>query len=70
MKTSLDEQQQLEQALVTCKQMHRELDLRIDRLIEEREANQFEISRLKKEKLLLKDKISKLESKLIPDLLA
>ena len=70
MKTSFDDLQQLKQELAQIKQDHRELDLLIDQLVANLDANQLEISRLKKRKLLLKDRIAKLESKVIPDLLA
>lgn len=47
---------------------HRDLDEIIDRLATETTADQLQVRRLKKRKLLLKDIISKLESELIPDL--
>ena len=70
MKTSFDEIQQLKQELAMIKQDHRELDIRIDQMIESLDANQLEIKRLKKRKLQLKDRIARIESTLIPDLLA
>ncbi len=54
--------------LALLKQDHRNLDIAIDQMAEQLQANQFEISRLKKQKLKLKDSIARLESKLIPDL--
>ena len=56
------------QELAELKQEHRELDLSIQNLTEEVNANQIEVGRLKKQKLKLKDAISRLESNLIPDL--
>jgi len=56
------------QELAELKAEHRALDssiCEIDSLLSE---NQFEIKRLKKNKLKLKDAIDRLESKLIPDL--
>ncbi len=47
---------------------HRDLDEIIDRLATDTAADQLQVRRLKKRKLLLKDIISKLESELIPDL--
>lgn len=47
---------------------HRDLDDAIHRLAEDPAADQLRLRRLKKRKLLLKDAISRLESKLIPDL--
>jgi hypothetical protein len=47
---------------------HRDLDEVISRLHEDPTMDQLTISRLKKRKLYLKDAISRLESRLIPDL--
>lgn len=58
----------LMQELVELKQEHRELDLAITQLQTRLDTNQFEVSRLKKQKLKLKDAITRLESNLIPDL--
>ena len=49
---------------------HRDLDDVIDHLIETRPFDQLQIQRLKKRKLSLKDQISKLESRLLPDIIA
>ena len=62
------EKQMLIQELAELKQEHRELDLSIQEMAEKVEANQLDIKRLKKQKLRLKDAISRLESNLIPDL--
>ncbi len=47
---------------------HRDLDEVIDNLYTTGSADQLLLSRLKKRKLKLKDQITQLESKLIPDL--
>lgn len=47
---------------------HRDLDDAIHRLVEDPTADQLRLRRMKKRKLLLKDTIAKLESRLIPDL--
>ncbi|HVT54090.1 MAG TPA: DUF465 domain-containing protein [Dongiaceae bacterium] len=49
---------------------HRDLDDVIQRLSETSPFNQLQIQRLKKRKLALKDQITKLESKLLPDIIA
>jgi hypothetical protein len=49
---------------------HRDLDEVIDRLIERAPFDQLQLQRLKKRKLGLMDQITKLESKLIPDIIA
>jgi hypothetical protein len=63
-------QQQLLQDVAELKQEHRSLDIAIQEMAEKVHANELDIGRLKRQKLKLKDAISKLESKLIPDLLA
>jgi len=49
---------------------HRDLDDVIDRLVEKPPFDQLQLQRLKKRKLGLKDQITKLESRLIPDIIA
>ena len=49
---------------------HRDLDDVIARITEGGPFDQLQIQRLKKRKLLLKDQISQLESKLLPDIIA
>lgn len=58
------------QELATLKQDHRSLDIAIEELADQLHLNQLEIGRLKKQKLKLKDSIARIESNLIPDLLA
>ncbi len=47
---------------------HRRLDVAIAELVKDPDADQLRVSRMKKEKLRLKDMIARLESQLIPDL--
>lgn len=56
--------------LEALKSEHRDLDQVIDRLIEKAPFDQLQLQRLKKRKLSLKDQIIKLESQLIPDIIA
>jgi hypothetical protein len=49
---------------------HRDLDEVIARLIERAPFDQLQLQRLKKRKLILKDAIAKLESQLLPDIIA
>lgn len=49
---------------------HRDLDTVIARLSEHGALDQLQLQQLKKRKLLLKDEISWLESRLIPDSIA
>lgn len=68
MQITKSEKQRLLQALAELKQEHRNLDLAIQEMAEKVHANQLEVSRLKRQKLTLKDSIARLESKLIPNL--
>jgi len=49
---------------------HRDLDTVITRLAEQSAIDQLQLQRLKKRKLMLKDEVSWLESRLIPDNIA
>ncbi|MES2770988.1 MAG: DUF465 domain-containing protein [Pseudomonadota bacterium] len=49
---------------------HRDLDLVIEHLLEHPPKDDLLIRRLKKRKLLLKDRIFQLEALLVPDILA
>jgi hypothetical protein len=65
-----DEQEQaaIRERLEELRIEHRDLDVVIDRLVHDPHLDQIRLSRMKKRKLLLKDMITKYESKLIPDL--
>ena len=58
------------QILALLKAEHRRLDLEIDALRVAGSADQIEIARLKKRKLMLKDEIAQLADRIVPDLLA
>ncbi|MBI2253020.1 MAG: DUF465 domain-containing protein [Proteobacteria bacterium] len=49
---------------------HRDLDEAIRAMSEASPFNQLQIQRLKKRKLAIKDQMMKLESKLLPDIIA
>lgn len=68
MNISSAEKRQLIQELAELKQDHRSLDIAIIELQKKLEHNQFEVGRLKRQKLKLKDTIARLESNLIPNL--
>lgn len=65
-----DEIEALKQRLVNLRVEHRDLDSMIARMSEDVLVDQIQLRRLKKRKLAIKDIISRLESKLIPDLKA
>lgn len=54
--------------LAELRMEHRDLDIAIGELEKNPSADQIQVRRLKKRKLLLKDMIARLESQLIPDL--
>lgn len=54
----------------SLKAAHRSLDERIRQLEQERSAGQLEVQRLKKRKLQLRDRIARLESDRLPDIIA
>ena len=66
----MDEQERLQQKLTELKSEHRDLDDVIDRLLEQRPVDLIQMQRLKKRKLVLKDLIAKIESMLLPDIIA
>ncbi len=56
--------------LAELKTQHRDLDDEINHLVESTPFDQLQVQRLKKRKLALKDQIMKLESNLLPDIIA
>ena len=56
------------QRLAELRLEHRDLDEAIHRMSEDPAADQLCMTRMKKRKLLLKDTIARLESRLIPDM--
>jgi hypothetical protein len=61
---------QIEQRLAELRAAHRALDEQITLLVQEGCRNQLELQRLKKQKLALKDRIARLESARLPDIIA
>jgi hypothetical protein len=49
---------------------HRDLDVAIEALREAGQADQLQLQRLKKRKLMLRDKLTRLEDQLTPDIIA
>jgi hypothetical protein len=56
--------------LARLRQEHRDLDSAIDALHAQPHPDNLQLQRLKKRKLVLKDRISALEDKLLPDIIA
>jgi len=66
----MDETTALRRKLAELKEEHRDLDAAIDLLAEQAPFDQIKLQRLKKRKLLLKDEIAKIQSELLPDIIA
>jgi len=65
-----ENQDQLKAKLTELEIEHRDLDDVINSLAQKRDFDQIKMSRLKKRKLGLKDQISSLQDRLIPDIIA
>ncbi len=61
------EEAELRRRLAEAEQEHVDLDAMIDRVAEAGAYDQIQMQRLKKRKLRLKDEITSLRSRLIPD---
>jgi len=65
-----EEIEQMRQRLAELQSEHRDLDDVIAQISDSAPFDQVQITRLKKRKLLLKDQILRLESELLPDIIA
>jgi hypothetical protein len=66
----MTDQDELKEKLDRLVSLHRDLDAAIAALIEVRPFDQLQIQRLKKRKLHVKDEIQRLNSGLLPDIIA
>ena len=64
------EDEELLEKLVEMRREHKDLDEIIARLMHHQPVDFLQLQRLKKRKLALKDTIQKLESQLVPDIIA
>jgi hypothetical protein len=69
-KTSAEERAALRTELERLRQEHRDLDSAIEALVHLSASDQLQIQRLKKRKLILRDKIGRVEDQLTPDIIA
>lgn len=60
----------MQNRLTALRVEHRDLDSAIDALVRNGASDQLQLARLKKRKLGLKDEISLIETRLIPDIIA
>ena len=68
--TDIEEQQILKARLHVLESEHRDLDDVIERLSEDKPFDQLQLQRLKKRKLVLKDEMALLRSRILPDIIA
>jgi hypothetical protein len=68
--TASPDSSEIEQRLLELRAAHRALDVRIHALVHNGLVDQLELQRLKKQKLAMKDQIARLESDLLPDIIA
>lgn len=66
----MDDEEQLREQLVDYRRRHEALDNEIDRMVAGSAVNMFDLQKLKRERLWLKDMIEKMESALLPDIIA
>ena len=64
------DERELRDELVNLRAEHRKLDCEIVALEDNPLADQLLVKRLKKKKLALKDRITQIEDKLLPDIIA
>ncbi len=66
----IDDQQMIINKLRQLESEHRDLDDVIERLADDKPFDQLKLQRLKKRKLILKDEMTLLRSRILPDIIA
>jgi hypothetical protein len=64
------EEEELRRELLQLRQEHRDLDAAIAAMVETGSIDTIRIQRLKKRKLVLKDRMAEIEDRLLPDIIA
>jgi hypothetical protein len=64
------DEQQIRMELARLRQEHRDLDAAIDAMVALGTSDSIQIQRLKKRKLVLRDRIQFLEDSVVPDIIA
>ena len=67
---NVETQKQILQQIAIKESEHSDLDAVIERLGEDLPFDQLKLQRLKKRKLVLKDEMAKLRSRILPDIIA
>ena len=65
-----EQESELRDLLARLKEEHRDLDAAIAALEQTVASDSLQVQRLKKKKLMLKDRISHIEDRLLPDIIA
>jgi len=65
-----EEEEEVRRDLAALRREHRDLDLAIAAMIDSGKIDTIRIQRMKKRKLVLKDRIAALEDRLLPDIIA
>jgi hypothetical protein len=65
-----EEEEAIRRELAELRQEHRDLDAAIGAMVESGSVDSIRIQRMKKRKLVLKDRIAVLEDRLLPDIIA
>lgn len=66
----MEDEDELREKLIDLQSEHQDLDDIIDKMMAHQPVDFIQMQRLKKRKLALKDMIQKLESQLLPDIIA
>ena len=65
-----EERMAIQRQIDRLREEHRDLDAAIDALLLTGQADQLQVQRLKKRKLHLRDRLSRLEDEVTPDIIA
>ena len=65
-----EEEEAIRRDLLQLRQEHRDLDAEIEAIVQSGRIDTIRIQRMKKRKLVLKDRIAALEDQLLPDIIA
>ena len=66
----MEDQDEIRRQLEELRMEHRDLDAVIAQAVETAPFDQIRLQRLKKRKLILRDRVARLESRLLPDIIA